>query len=287
MTASCPTTAVGSFFLYGTNMAPVTQRWVMIWSVVAALGCDEESNGAEPAAPPPGSAEPEVPNDEPNPVRETILEPSPEPEANRHGLAATVTATVDAMKTGPAAELAAEPAADVGPKAQTPDVPPRPTELAAPTAAEFKAWDRKDPMGEKHLSKWDKANMTLMHGYFRDLECARLTMIDEGSAYSSGAHTDVQWVAYKRTAVVSLNEWQEKVFRDNPRIAEKSKFVGTLLEMHELVTHRIPKAYDGKDDKAVEKTQVYWTVLIAKITKYTRTLSATFVVASASDCKDR
>jgi hypothetical protein len=43
-----------------------------------------------------------------------------------------------------------------------PNTKPRPKDLAPPTEAEFKAWNRKDPEGEKHLYKWDKDNLSKM-----------------------------------------------------------------------------------------------------------------------------
>src|SRR5688572_20784726 len=51
----------------------------------------------------------------------------------------------------------------------TPNPKDRPEGLARPTDAEFKAWDRKDPEGEKHLYKWDKANMDRLLGYWEEI----------------------------------------------------------------------------------------------------------------------
>src|SRR5687767_5511846 len=47
-----------------------------------------------------------------------------------------------------------------------PNPKPRPEDLKPPTDAEFAAWNRKDPEGEKHLYKWDKQNGARMLVYW-------------------------------------------------------------------------------------------------------------------------
>ncbi len=58
---------------------------------------------------------------------------------------------------------------------------PRPKGLDGPTEAEFKAWDRKDPEGEKHLYKWDKAHLDDMMDYWHQLECFQEQVKVEGA----------------------------------------------------------------------------------------------------------
>jgi len=259
-------------------------RWVAVF-VIAAFAC-----GPDPAAAPAAESEPAVPPAvDAKPQEAGPLSESSTPRPKKSGLAATVSANVDAVKTAKSAEPTPPPVevrkADA--KRAEPEPKRAPGVLAAPTAAEFKAWDRKDPAGEKHLYEWDKANMSLMHGYFRDIECARLAMIDEGEAFVSGTHTEAQWTAHKRSAVLGLNKWQQKLFRDNPRIMEHSKYMGTLLEAHEVVVLSLPKAYNARDDEGTKLVNALWTVLMAKVSKYTTTLGGTFVAATSTDCASR
>lgn len=235
-------------------MASTKWAWLAAWSLAAVLGCDK-NRGAGPAAP-----EPLVPKSAPEDPVPTAAS-SPEPQVSK----------------GP----------DAPPLTTDPPKPPPPPRLAVPEETKFNAWERRDPTSERPLHEWDRANLVMMHRYFRDLECAHLTMIDQGDGYLSGTRTPEQWATHKRTVIVDLNTWQQTIFRDNPRIMEKSKYLGTLLEMHELVMSGIPKAYTTADDKAVRRAAMYWRVLIAKVTTYTLTLGVTFEVATASDCKGR
>jgi hypothetical protein len=58
---------------------------------------------------------------------------------------------------------------------------PRPTGLPPPTDAEFAAWDRKDPEGERHLHKFDKANLKKLLNFWAELDCFREKMKSEGA----------------------------------------------------------------------------------------------------------
>ena len=87
-----------------------------------------------------------------------------------------------------AEKMAADPEAEALAKAgYTPKAKPRPTGLPPPTDAEFKAWDRKDPEGEKHLYKFDKANLGKMLNYWKELDCFREKMKSEGDKVLGGA----------------------------------------------------------------------------------------------------
>ena len=248
-------------------------RWgLLVIGLVGACGGEAES-GAEPEA----VAEPES-----EPASKSEPEPGPEPERkDKGGLASAVAeraAEVRAAKEVPpdvkAAETIVEPQPD------------EPIGLAPPTEAEFKAWDRKDPETEKHLYKWDTANLDTMLGYIRHLECRRLAMIEAGESFEAGTSSESDWTDFKRDEILGLHRWQKQLFSDHPRIAEKSKFIGQILELHELVTYELPTAFNAKDAKARAKADAHWAIVIAKVDRYTKTLGGEWKDATADDCKD-
>jgi len=125
-----------------------------------------------------------------------------------------------------------------------------------------------------------------MHGYVRHLECRRLAVIEAGEAYVAGTSSEDDWRDFKRDEMLALDKWQKQLFVDNPHILASSKFVGQLLEMHEIVLHSLPKAFNTKDAKERAKVDALWTVVITKVTRYTSRLGGEFVEATADDCKD-
>lgn len=156
-----------------------------------------------------------------------------------------------------------------------PNVKPRPRDLAPPTDAEFKAWNRKDPEGEKHLYKWDKDNLSKMLVYWEHLECFRDKVKIEGEkAFGAepGSPTEEQWFQFKRAFVTHVDGWQKRLFAEQPRILEKSKFVGNFLEAHELVMHGYLKAINEADQTELEKADAHWIIVEAKIKKYVKNL---------------
>ena len=155
------------------------------------------------------------------------------------------------------------------------DVPPtraRPEGLETPTDAEFRAWDRKDPAGDRLLHEWDRDHLDAMLAYARDLECFKLANAAAGEAYRGKSGAKTEWYEYKREAVREMNRWQERMFADHPGIAATSKFVGHLLEMHELVIHAQLQAYNDDDRDALDKVELHWAIIVAKIDKYTDSL---------------
>ena len=152
---------------------------------------------------------------------------------------------------------------------------PRPKGMAPPTEAEFKAWDRKDPEGEKHLYKWDKGHLGVIHGYWEELECFRDKLKEEGDkAFGAepGSPTEEQWFQFKRAYVNFVDGWQKRLFAEQPRIQEKSKFIGKILEAHELCMYGYLKAYNNGDKKELQKNDALWMVVEAKMKKYTKQL---------------
>jgi hypothetical protein len=141
----------------------------------------------------------------------------------------------EAMKSGEDKQLEA-----IGYK---PNPKPRPDGLPPPTSAEFKAWDRKDPAGEKHLYKWDKKNAEKMMGYWEELECFKEKMKEQGELSlkaEPGSPEFEKWEQFKQAFIPHVNGWQQRLFAQEPRVMEKSKFVGNILEAHELVMHGYP-----------------------------------------------
>lgn len=154
---------------------------------------------------------------------------------------------------------------------------PRPKGLEGPTDAEFKAWDRKDPEGEKHLYKWDKAHLDDMLGYWHQLECFQEVVTKEGKkAFGAepGSETAEQWFQFKRAYVTHLDGWQKRLFAEQPRIQEKSKFVGNFLEAHELVMNGYLRAYNDGDETELKKQDAHWAIVEAKNKKYVKSLGA-------------
>src|SRR5690606_99467 len=110
-----------------------------------------------------------------------------------------------------------------------------PDGLPPPTDAELKAWDRKDPEGEKHLYKFDKANLKKMLNYWNELECFREKMKEEGEkafGVEPGSPDEEKWYQFKQLFIPMVNTWQQRLFANEPRILEKSKLIGHFLEAH-------------------------------------------------------
>ena len=150
-----------------------------------------------------------------------------------------------------------------------------PDGLPPPTDAELKAWDRKDPEGEKHLYKFDKKNLKRMLNYWDELECYREKVMEEGEkafGIEPGSPEDEQWYQFKQVFIPQINAWQQRLFANEPRILEKSKLIGHFLEAHELIMHGYPKAYNDSDRTEIEKSDAHWIIIENKITKYLKNI---------------
>lgn len=157
-----------------------------------------------------------------------------------------------------------------------PNPKPRPTGLPPPTDEEFKAWDRKDPEGEKHLYKFDKANLPKMLNYWRELECFREKMKEEGAKAAGaepGSPTEEQWIQFKQIFIPMVNTWQQRLLATEPRILEKSKLIGHFLEAHELAMNGYPAAYNDNDKVAIDTADAHWVIVQNKIIKYLKNIS--------------
>jgi hypothetical protein len=158
-----------------------------------------------------------------------------------------------------------------------PKAKPRPPAgLPPPSDAEFKAWDRKDPEGEKHLYKFDKANLKKMLNYFGELGCFREKMMAEGAkamGAEPGSPTEEQWHQFKQLFIPMVNVWQQRLLANEPRIMEKSKLIGHFLEAHELVMNNYPVAYNDNDKVALETADANWLIVETKINKYLKNIT--------------
>jgi len=204
--------------------------------------------------------------------------PSPSPFGIRLACAAAIAllaSACDSDKPSLQDSLAAMDAKEA--KADNIKPKPRPKGLDGPTEAEFKAWDRKDPEGEKHLYKWDKAHLDDMMDYWHQLECFQEKVKVEGAkAFGAepGSEKAEQWFQFKRAYVTHLDGWQKRLFAEQPRIQEKSKFVGNFLEAHELVMNGYLRAYNDADETELKKQDAHWAIVEAKNKKYVKSLGA-------------
>lgn len=161
------------------------------------------------------------------------------------------------------------------PETYTPQPKPRPKGLDGPTEAEFKAWNRKDPEGEKYLYKWDKSHLKEMLAYWEQMQCFRAKVKEEGQkAFGAepGSPAEEQWFQFKRLFITLVDGWQKRLFAEQPRIQEKSKFIGNFLEAHELVMNGYPKAFNESDTTELEKADAHWIIVEAKVKKYVTSL---------------
>jgi hypothetical protein len=169
-----------------------------------------------------------------------------------------------------------------------PNPKPRPKGLDGPTEAELKAWDRKDATGEKHLYKWDKANLDRMMLYWEEIACFREKVKEEGErAFGAepGSPQEEAWFQFKRTYVAHVNGWQQRLFAKEPRVQEKSKFIGDFLAAHELVMTGYPRGYNEGDRDALEENDLLYERLVFKIKKYVESLGETYPELDPTDDK--
>jgi len=176
-----------------------------------------------------------------------------------------------------AEKMAGDPEAEALAKAgYKPNPKPRPEGLPPPTDEEFKAWDRKDPEGEKHLYKFDKANLGKMLNYWKELDCFREKMKIEGDKVlgaEPGTPLEEQWIVFKQIFIPMGNTAQQPLLATEPRILEKSKLIGHFLEAHELVMNGWPDAYNNNDKVAIATADAHWTIVENKIIKYLKNIS--------------
>lgn len=152
------------------------------------------------------------------------------------------------------------------------------SELPPPTDEELAAWNRKDPEGEKHLYKWDKKNSKRMHNYWKELRCLREKMKSEGEkamGVEPGGPEYEKWEQFKRAFIPHVDGWQQRLFAaEGQEVLSKSKYIGNILEAHELVMNGYPTAYNDGDEKLVKVQDARWTVVENKVKDYSEKIGA-------------
>lgn len=153
------------------------------------------------------------------------------------------------------------------------------TELPPPTEEELAAWDRKDPDGEKHLYKWDKANEAKMHAYWLDLRCMRAAMKEAGEdafGAPSGSKAQKQWDTFKQTFIVPVvNAWLQDLFKvEGSDILTKSKYMVYFLEAHELIMNGYPRAYNESEEVEIQRQDALWIVVENEVVDYSNKIGA-------------
>src|SRR5690606_6485300 len=114
-----------------------------------------------------------------------------------------------------------------------------------------------------------------MLAYWEEMQCFRDKVKEEGQkAFGAepGSPAEEQWFQFKRMFIMLIDGWQKRLFSEQPRIQEKSKFIGNFLEAHELVMNGYPKAYNEGDTKELEKQDAHWIIVEAKVKKYVKSL---------------
>ncbi len=164
-------------------------------------------------------------------------------------------------------------------KADDGEKKPLPTaELPPPSDEELAAWNRKDPEGEKHLYKWDKQNAKKMQGYWKDLQCFREKVKTEGDkaiGAEPGGVEQEQWEQFKAAYIPHFNGWQQRLFAaEGQEILTKSKYIGNILEAHELVMNGYPTAYNDADAMEIKRQDALWTVVENKVYDYSEKIGA-------------
>ena len=180
---------------------------------------------------------------------------------------------VGAMKKADEEEKAATKKKDDGEERKIPSA-----ELPGPTEEELAAWDRKDPEGEKHYYKFDKANAKKMQTYWKELRCLRDKMKEEGDkAFGAepGGPEQQQWEQFKLAFIPVANSWQQRMFAaEGQDVLGKSMYIGNILEAHELVMNGYPVAYNDGDEIEVKVQDARWTVVENKVIDYSDKIGA-------------
>ena len=159
------------------------------------------------------------------------------------------------------------------PKARSERAPTRgpipSAELPSPTEAELRAWDRKDPEGEKHLYKWDKANFAALDSYWRELQCLHFAVRSSGDASLTGG--DPKWWEGFRLNLSTKGEgWLEPLVQQG--LLGKSKFFSQLIEGYELAVYQYPEAYEGREAMPLMRLDAHWLIVENKIEDYAERL---------------
>lgn len=144
-----------------------------------------------------------------------------------------------------------------------------------PTAEQLAAWDRASPQRDAPLNAFDQQNFEKMQARMHDLECFRRRAIEHGEQSLSaepGSKADDAWFHFKRSFVMEMDTWQKQMFADDLRVIEKSKYIGPLLEAHEVVMHHLLRAYNEQDRERITKVGLMWEAAAARFDAHTTAL---------------
>jgi hypothetical protein len=128
-----------------------------------------------------------------------------------------------------------------------------------------------------------------MQDYWKQLRCFRDKMKEEGEL-ARGAEplgpADERWTQFKLAFIEGfLDPWQQRLFSNEPRILEKSKYIGNILEAHELVMHGYPDAYNNNDETELKKVEAHWLLVDDKVKKYSERIGAPMEEIDLADPK--
>jgi hypothetical protein len=171
------------------------------------------------------------------------------------------------------------------------ELPPDPRHMGDPSDEQLAAWNRKDPEGEKHLYKWDKAHAKDMQNYWKELRCLRDKVKLEGAkAFGTepGGLEQETWEQFKLAMNASvLDPWQARFFAaEGTDVLSKSKVAGDILEAHELVSLHFPSAYNDGDEMAIKVQDARWTVVENKVVDYYSKVGAPMTFPDLTDPKE-
>lgn len=195
------------------------------------------------------------------------------------------TDAVEAMKKADE-EPKVEKKADDGEKREIPTA-----DMPEPTAEQLAAWDRKDPEGEKHLYKWDKANAKRMQNYWKELRCLRDKFKEEGQkAFGTepGGPEQEKWEQFRAAFNFQVvDPWINALYAvEGQDVNGKSKVMGNMLEAHELVAKHYPTAYNDSDEVAIKVQDARWTVVENKLVDYYAKIGAPLTFPDLTDPKE-
>jgi hypothetical protein len=204
------------------------------------------------------------------------------------GLVAALSLVLFACDGGTNADDEKKAEEEVVPKKKR-EIPP--DGMPEPTAEQLAAWDRKDPEGEKHLYKWDKAHAKTMQGYWKELRCLRDEMKKHGQlAFGTepGGAEQEQWEQFKLAFIsMVVNPWQQRMFAaEGQDVLSKSKVMGNIIEAHELVMKHYPTAYNNSDEVELKVQEARWAVVENKVKDYYEKIGAPMELPNLDDPKE-
>lgn len=193
-------------------------------------------------------------------------------------MAATEPAPTAGASTPPAPiDAASEPPPAPASPELTP--PSSSSSLGEPTEEELRAWDRRDPAEEAKLAAWDREHRESMLRMYDELRCFHQAVIVAGERRLGKGSDESEWIAFRHDWSASTSEWLQRLFADNERILERSRFVGYFIEAHEIVSHSYVQAYEARDRAEVEKIGKHWLAVEAKVRRHAEAIGGALSAA--------